>query len=160
MVTVGFVLSEYTASEGDSSVAMEIRRSGSSEVPLTVYVSTSDESAASGEDYVGIQRMAVVLSPLSEAAEVRVDIVNDEVVERDEQFRVSLESSSSLSRVVIGQATAVVNLQDDDCKFDTDKLADLQMIPSFLYWSCTYRYVNHTNILLRSISYSLNVQIL
>ena len=114
MVTIGFVSSAYTASEGDSSVAIEIRLTGSSEVPLTVYVSTSDESAVSGEDYVGVQRVPVVINPLSGTAEFRVDIVDDDVVEGDEQFQVSLEGSS---RVVIGQSTTVINLQDDDSKF-------------------------------------------
>ena len=115
VVTIGFVLSEYTASEGDSSVAVEIRLTGSSEVPLTVYVSTSDESAVSGEDYVGVQRVPVIINPLSGTVEFRVDIVDDDVVEGDEQFQVSLEGGS---RVLIGQATTVISLQDDDCKLD------------------------------------------
>ena len=114
VVTIGFVSSAYTASEGDSSVAVEIRLTGSSEVPLTVYVSTSDMSAVSGEDYVGVQRVPVIINPLSGTAEFRVDIVDDDVVEGEEQFQVSLEGGS---RVLIGQATTVINLQDDDSKF-------------------------------------------
>ena len=115
-MTVGFAPSEYTVSETSGSLPVQIRLFGSTAVPLTFFLSTSDQTAASGEDYVGITRLPVVFSSLSTQLSVNVTLVSDGTVERAEQFQVSLVAAENVTRAVINQTTATINVQDSDCE--------------------------------------------
>ena len=116
-LTVELAAANYTASERVYFITVGVRLTGTAEIPLTFYISTVNQTAVSGEDFVALQRTSVVFSPLSDSAELRVEILNDERVEGTEMFQVSIERTGIPARVVIGRDTANITLEDDDCKF-------------------------------------------
>lgn len=116
VVTVGFLAPQYNASEMDYYVTVEIRLTGSTEIPLTLYLSTTDQTAVAGEDFVRVTRMAITLGSFGTATQL-IQLINDDTVEEEEQFQISLEwDESLLSQVNSDQTVTVINVQDNDCK--------------------------------------------
>ena len=116
VVTVGFLAPQYNASEMDYYVTVEIRLTGSTEIPLTLYLSTTDQTAVAGEDFVRVTRMAITLGSFGTATQL-IQLINDDTVEEEEQFQISLEwDESLLSQVNSDQTITVINVQDNDCK--------------------------------------------
>ena len=120
-VTVGIVAAEYTASEEDCSVAVEIRLLGLSDIPLTLFLSTNDQTATSGEDYVSVSMMPVIFNPSNSLSmvtqSVTFQLINDATVENSEQFEILLENGESLAGVGIDRNMTIVIIQDNDCEY-------------------------------------------
>ena len=118
---------------------MEISAIGSAEIPLTFFLTTSAESAVSGDDYEGFTMMSVnVVVPTTT---VNVRLVDDDTVEMPEQFQVSLLASDSLpsARVSISRNVTSVNIIDDDGKWSECNYIIIQLLtatfPCYI-WEC------------------------
>ena len=116
-VSVGFGESQYSALESDGLVAVDIRFFGSTDIPLNFLLSTSDDSAVSGEDYEGVTMLPVSVPAQTTMMTVNVRLVNDDRVEDErEQFQISLRGGDNLpaARVNLNQTTTTVTVMDDD----------------------------------------------
>ena len=93
---------------------MQISVVGSSQIPLNFFVTTSDGSAISGEDYDGFTMMSVsVTAPMTS---VTVRLIDDNVVEALKQFQISLVPSDDLplARVSIDRNLTSITIENDD----------------------------------------------
>ena len=113
MVTVS-VASEGMVTEG-SPATFTVGLSGAVAVPLTLGWSTSDGTAAAGEDYTGVESGTVTFAAASTAAEtLTVATLPDTVAEGEETFTVTLTGSNLPPGVSLGTATATGQIADDD----------------------------------------------
>ena len=119
-MTIGFVSPVYTVSEVDFSITVQMRLLGSTEIPLTLFLSTSDQTAVAGQDYVGVMELPVVFGPYSvSSVSTDIQLIEDGTVETEERFQLLLEMSENLTRVVVDQNMVTINIQDSDCKLFT-----------------------------------------
>ena len=110
---VFFDPTNYTVPE-DMNVTLVLRVSTSDfSFPFSVTVNTTDITAAAGEDYVP-GGYTVSFQPGQDEATLVVPTIDDDIVEIDEFYRVSIVSTSE-SRVVIGSSdVANVTIQDNE----------------------------------------------
>ena len=116
-VSVGYGLPAYTASEMDCFISVNIRLlSGSADVPLNFYLTTTSGKALAGQDFVSVSRMSVTLDPGSAVSEANVQLLDDNVVEKDpESFTLLLEPGEDLPQgVTINNNTTTISIEDDD----------------------------------------------
>ena len=59
----------------------------------------------------------VVLNPNDSEQSITISVLNDNVVETREFFRVELITTSSQSRILLGQDSTTVVIEDDDSEF-------------------------------------------
>ena len=136
VVTVGFSASDYTISEGDRLVIVQISVvTGSSQIPLNFVLTTSDGSAVSGEDYEGFTMRPVrVTAPLTS---VTVRLIDDNVVEAIEQFQISLVPNDNLpqARVNIDRNLTTITVVNDDGKSSTVSVGIMYSCVGNVHWS-------------------------
>ena len=103
----------YTVTE-DMNVTLVLRANTAFySFPFTVTVNTTDITAVAGEDYVPAG-YTVSFQPGQDEATLVVPTIDDNIVEIDESYRVSIVSTSE-SRVVIGASdVANVTIQDNE----------------------------------------------
>lgn len=105
----------------DGTVAVAIRLLGSTDIPLPFFLFTAEGTdpevaATSGEDFVSISMMPVVFSSSLSAVTENFPLINDDIVERSEQFEIMLERAESLDGVNIDRNATVITIQDNDCE--------------------------------------------
>ena len=110
---VFFDPTSYTVPE-DMNVTLVLRTNTSFySFPFTVTVNTTDITAVAGEDYVP-GGYTVSFQPGQDEATLVVPTIDDDIVEIDEFYRVSIVSTSE-SRVVIGSSdVANVTIRDNE----------------------------------------------
>lgn len=70
-----------------------------------------------GCDYSGLNEVELTFGPAIDSMMYQIPITNDEILEADESFTVSLTVPSTERGVVLGQPSAtVVGITDDDSK--------------------------------------------
>ena len=118
MVDVGFGFERvaYTISETEGSVEVAVVKYGSSTLPLSVRLSTMNESATSPQDFTEIIPQDISFTPGERRQTISIAIANDFVLEDAEQFSVSLTQIDPQTRLVEMQNMTTVTITDDDCE--------------------------------------------
>ena len=102
----------YSVNEGAGSLAIAVKRSGSTSTAKTVVIKTANSTATAGSDYTAVSQTLSFAAGQTYKT-VSIPIINDTLAEGDESFSVSLSSPSSGS--VLGtQKTASDSRQRDD----------------------------------------------
>ena len=119
-VSVGFGSSSYTASESDCFTSVNVSLlAGSTDIPLNFNLTTTSSSASAqaGQDFVSVFRMPVTINPRIEAAEVNIQLLDDNLFEKDpESFMVLLEPGGEglPQGVTIDNNTTNIYIEDND----------------------------------------------
>jgi hypothetical protein len=92
---------------------------GSTAIPLNFNLTTSSGSAAqAGQDFVSVSRMPITINPGSAEAEANIQLLDDNLVEKDpESFAVLLEPGGGdglPQGVTIDNNTTNISIEDDD----------------------------------------------
>ncbi|XP_028399458.1 uncharacterized protein LOC114522881 [Dendronephthya gigantea] len=107
---VGFTQAEYPVNENqDASVVVELQNTLS--VSVTVSIKTTIGNAESA-DFGVITKRDITFDPGQSSKTVDIQIINDGIVENDESFIVSLETTHP--RVQFNRSEASVKIIDDD----------------------------------------------
>ncbi len=99
-----------TAAEGEGAIEFAVTLSLASSSAVTVEYATSDVSAMAGADYQWTAGILTLPAGTTEAA-IRVRVVDDDIDEADETFRVLL---SNAVNAVVGDGEAFGEIADDD----------------------------------------------
>jgi hypothetical protein len=111
------LVGDYNEEENFSPYNFTMLLSNPVDVPVTVLFSTADNTAfASDNDYVAITNQIVTFAANTTTAQsVQVTIINDNKVEADEIFNVSIHTLTASGRnVLIGTSTAIGTIENDD----------------------------------------------
>ncbi len=112
-VIVEFDKDSYVASEGDGSVRLTIRRTGSTRRPVTVHWALRSNSAEMGADFAGIGPGVERIPAGVREASITVPLVQDSIKETTELFLVELQVDEE--GVSLGErSSAAVIIVDDD----------------------------------------------
>ncbi|WP_129781517.1 protein kinase domain-containing protein [Peristeroidobacter soli] len=112
-VIVEFDKDSYVTSEGDGSVRLIIRRTGSTRRPVTVHWTLRSNSAEMGADFAGIGPGVEVIPAGAREASITVPLVQDSIKETTELFLVELQVNEE--GVSLGErSSAAVIIVDDD----------------------------------------------
>ena len=104
-VTVSFAATRYEASEGDGVLDFAVRLSTATLQEVTVDYATVSGTASAGQDYEA--RTGTLTFPAGTTVRtIRVPIVDDDVVEQEETFTVTLINSNAT--IGVGAATGVI----------------------------------------------------
>lgn len=111
---IDFRLSNYTVTEGQPYIELELRRSGGNVGLISVDYTTVDGSALAGSDYVAVSNHLTWNDKDISIKTVRIPILNDEIVETNKAFTVQLINPSAPGIVGNLHSNAVVTLIDND----------------------------------------------
>ena len=112
--TLGFAADHYAVIEGGGSIVVQVRRTGSTSGAVTVDYATKDITATAGSDYVEA-RGSLSFAAGQEAQTITVVVLDDDVVETDETFSISLLAVTSGDAAIsstLGSTT--VEIVNDD----------------------------------------------
>ena len=116
-VSVYFENPVYNISESEGTVQLALILSSPSTIDITVYLYANPSSAIPGEDYESKNEYAVIFFPSKIKAEFNISIINDALFEKDENFTVTINSSSLPNSVNISDPhSATVTIVNDDRK--------------------------------------------
>ena len=103
-----------TVSEGAGTVNVEVQLTGTSAVPVTFDVATAPGTPAAGVggDY-RVESSSVTFTPPATTATVMLTILDNQIIEENERFLLSLENPNPAARVTL-PAAAVITITDDD----------------------------------------------
>ena len=105
-VTVSFAATRYEASEGDRVLDFAVRLSKATLQEVTVQYATVTGTATAGMDYAA--RTGILTFPAATTEQtIRVRIIDDDVVEEEETFTVSLRRAFNAT-IEVGEATGVI----------------------------------------------------
>ena len=105
-VTVSFAAARYQASEGDRVLDFAVRLSAATLQEVTVQYATVTGTATAGMDYAA--RTGILTFPAATTEQtIRVPIIDDNVVEEEETFTVSLRRAFN-AKIEVGEATGVI----------------------------------------------------
>ena len=105
-VTVSFAATRYEASEGDRVLDFAVRLSTATLQEVTVQYATVTGTATAGMDYAA--RTGALTFPAGTTERtIRVPIIDDDVVEEEETFTVSLRKAFNAT-IEVGEATGVI----------------------------------------------------
>ena len=105
-VTVSFAATRYEASEGDRVLDFAVRLSTATLQEVTVQYATVTGTATAGMDYAA--RTGILTFPAATTERtIRVRILDDDVVEEEETFTVSLRRAFN-AKIEVGKATGVI----------------------------------------------------
>ncbi len=134
----------YEISENDPTIPLCVLVTNQPETfsPLTLSVSTLDNSASAPEDYTEISDERLILNPGDTSLCFSVNIIDDAILEAREKFTVILSVvDDGGNRVVIPEdgRTATVIIQDDEVHLnDLSILGDTTLNPAFASSTMAY----------------------
>ena len=109
--SVAFQSASYTVNEGAGTAAVQLQLTGSSFEPVAVQVTSSNNSATAGSDFVQVNEL-VTFTPGSKTAVLQVPIVDDPVMEPAENLTLTL---SNPQHAALGALTsASLTITDND----------------------------------------------
>ena len=118
-VMVSFAATRYEASEDDEVLRFAVQLSTESRQEVTVEYATASGTATAGDDYNATH--GTLTFPASTTSRtIRVPIIDDDVVEEEETFRVLLRNSNAT--IGAGKATGVI--ADNDILAEVNIAAD------------------------------------
>ena len=110
--TIQFAASAYADVEGCGTLAIQLTRTGDVSRAASVMLETVDGSAAAGADYVAICER-VEFAAGQETVEIRIEIIDDDVEEDDEQFAVRIYEPSAGAALGAVSRTLITIINDD-----------------------------------------------
>jgi serine/threonine protein kinase len=112
-VTIEFDKDTYVASESDGSVRLHVRRTGSTQNPVSFRWTLRGNSAEAGIDFAAIGPDIEEIPAGSREVTLTIPLVSDSIVENTELFLVEIESMQD--GVTLGERShAAVIIVDDD----------------------------------------------
>ena len=100
-----FLSSAASVSESAGSVSLPVRRSGPFKGPLTVNYSTEAISAVAGQDFTTMNGTLTWADGDTADKQIVVPILSDNLVEGDEQFKVTLTEPDGTTPTTLGSMT-------------------------------------------------------
>ena len=108
----------YMVNESDAYVMVcAVLTEGELERDITVYVSTSDDTALSPGDYTALANFPLTFysgDPMGTSRCTNVTIIDDDIIEPDQSFSVLLSSTDPVYITPTSQAQVVII--DNDCE--------------------------------------------
>ena len=123
-----FDATRYTVAENEGSVTLTVLRTGGNAGPATVRWATSDRTARAGEDYAQLADTARAgnlewAAGVDGARTITLDIAEDEFVEGEENFVVTLSNASGAALGATQAATVLIGdttvIELDQVRFAT-----------------------------------------
>ena len=145
VVQFGFESVLYSAAEGESQgVEVVVVKYGSSALNLSVGLSTADGTAMSAQDYTRVDNQELAFSPMERSKSVRIGLINDNVLEGDEQFSVSLGQLDPKARIIEALNFTTIVITDDDSKCKERNISCFQFLLCLLLYSYYACYAVYT----------------
>ncbi len=110
IISVG--IETLTVNEDLGEIIIPITRTGNTDLPASVDYSINDDSARSGEDFIGTSSGTLNFAPEETIVEITVSILDDSFPETDESF--SLAIGNPTGAVLGGIRTAIITIEDND----------------------------------------------
>ena len=110
---IAFSSATSSVGEGAGSVDITVTKTGTTLVPLSVYWTTADASAAHPGDYTA-QSGYLEFAPDDTSKTITIPIMNDEDVESAEEFKIVLDEDLVVDAQVGSTDEITVTLTDDD----------------------------------------------
>ena len=123
VVSVQFNASTYSVNESGEIVQPVLVLSGSTAINFTVHVNVTDMSATKWSDnktgdYKSETPLVVSFNEGVSNISVNISIVDDNLLEEDEKFSLTIDSSSLHSNVMVDEpGNTTVTILDDDSKY-------------------------------------------
>ena len=114
-------IDDVTVDEGDGSAEFKVTLSVSSARDVTVRYATSNGTARAGQDYTATSGTLTIAAG-DTSGTISVRVFDDDVVEEDETFTVSLSSPTNAT-IADGKATGTI--RNDDEALPTLSIADV-----------------------------------
>jgi hypothetical protein len=115
VLELGFEQTVYEASESNSSAVVCIEmKAGSSEVPISLSLSTRSLSAQVNKDYNTSVDQVMLLPHKTSTCVTAINIIDDTALEVSENLTVSISPPEGLGRLHISQPTTIITITDDD----------------------------------------------
>jgi hypothetical protein len=128
-VSVGDV-AVYEGTSGKTQTArVTVTLSAAQASPVTVQLSTQNDTATAGSDYTAITGQQVTINAGSRSAVVPITITGDTAVEGDEQFTVQLSNPSSSIRLLDRQASVTIK-DDEGLPANSASIGDVRVVES------------------------------
>ena len=115
-VTVSFTRAHYEASEDDEAVVFGVQLSEVASQDAVVEYATSSGTAKAGEDYEATSGTLTISAGTTEQT-IRVPIIDDDVVEEEETFTITLRNSNAT--IEEGEATGAIADNDRPAEIET-----------------------------------------
>lgn len=115
-ITVNFVSSSYSVSEGETVEVCMILEIGQLERTVELSLVSQPDAAQEGADYVALL-LSITWEPDIDQKCFGVEIVDDHIVEGEETFQIVLASHDP-AVVVPTPGTAHISVQDNDSKLN------------------------------------------
>jgi len=109
--TIAFTVERTIVRERDPAVQIDILRYNPGSESLSVPYTVTNETAVEGEDYFVPSRRLVTFGPGQRNARLLIPLVQDNVVEDDETFRIELDPDATSDATI---ARVTVTIRDDD----------------------------------------------
>ncbi|CAI8022690.1 Endothelin-converting enzyme 1 [Geodia barretti] len=113
-VTVSLSQSSYVVSEEDGEVTLQLVKSGETELPVEVLLSTVTGTASAPGDFTAVSDRVITFSAQQTSLTTTVNLMDDIIAEDEESFFVSLSIPATQGGVGIGQAQATITVRDRD----------------------------------------------
>jgi hypothetical protein len=111
---IAFNSATFTSSEFVGATAqVSISRTGDLSAPTTVTYETADQTAIAGADYIPSSG-SVTFGPGEATKTVTISLINDNVYEPTEVFRVLLSQEGNVNTFVLSPSVASVSINDDE----------------------------------------------
>ncbi len=108
------VVSGASVFEHEGEAVVSVRLTSASEAEVRVHVATQDGTAAAGADYAATDR-ELIFGPGDTEESVRIEILEDDLIEEDESFQVQLSGAQNTE---IATDAASVTIRDNDKRSD------------------------------------------
>lgn len=120
--SAGISASDVLVNEASGSVTLQICLNQIMSEDVTFVINTVDESAEAGLDYVAIKDQTVTIPPGNLCVSVEVSILDDDLYEGDETFKLNLSNPSSNVSIYTSDVTITI---DDDEQIPTLNIDDI-----------------------------------
>ncbi|XP_019849167.1 PREDICTED: G-protein coupled receptor 98-like isoform X1 [Amphimedon queenslandica] len=115
VATVRLIGPTDAVSEGGGSFDARVEVIGKLEIPITLSLSTLDGTALAGEDFNGVVNASIMLSGTSSSQNVPITIREDDLVEGEESFTISLSLRPvEGANINLSPGTVAVMISDND----------------------------------------------
>mmetsp|Transcript_145787 Transcript_145787/g.254532 ORF Transcript_145787/g.254532 Transcript_145787/m.254532 type:complete len:852 (-) Transcript_145787:1496-4051(-) len=110
---VGFASSRYCCSEGDGMIVLNVKRTGVTNVPLSLSYQTKDGTAKHTAKYHTTSGQ-LKFAAHEETKQIEVEIVDNDTYDGDVDFVVELAQPECSVSVLLGISKATITIFDDD----------------------------------------------
>lgn len=99
--------------ESESAVQIDITRTGSIQLPLTIEYAITGITAAEGVDFFAPDSRVIAFAAGQDTVRLLIPLVQDFAAEGDERFMLRLRESAGISGIA-GRHSTIVTIRDDE----------------------------------------------